>query len=128
ASGNTFQSRELAAGNRFYARSVQRSEGMFGVRGQFGLFGKDWTWDVGYNLGHGRRTVSTAALPKVATLNPFLGPSMLVDGEPACVEVPGDPSTVIAGCTPYDPFNQNAATTKKVLPSAASQGVTTIWS
>lgn len=127
ASGNTFQSRETAAGNRIYNRSVDVQQGLFGIRGQATLFGKDWTWDVGYNYGHSSLTVKSAQIPSVSQLNTYLGPSMLVNGVPTCVKVPNDPTTAIAGCTPYDPFNQNAATTLAVIPAARSQGQTTTW-
>jgi len=127
ASGNTFQSRETAAGDRVYNRTVDVRQGIFGIRGQASLFGRDWTWDVGYNYGHSSLVVSSAQIPNVSKLNTYLGPSMLVNGVPTCVSVPNDPSTAIAGCTPYDPFNQNAATTLSVLPEARSQGSTTTW-
>lgn len=104
-SGYNFRSRLTTAQNRFTDISTANDQGMFGLRGNFSLFDRKWNWDIGYDYGHTSEQDTISGLPNTDFLLPGLGPSMLVDGMPACVGIPGDPSTVIGGCTPWDTFN-----------------------
>src|SRR5690348_3182546 len=118
--GNILRSRLVPMGNRFTEIATTTDQGMFGLRGHFNLLGQDWTWDVGYDYGHISTLTTVKGLPELPLLLPGLGPSMLVNGVPSCVSTPGDPTTVIAGCIPWDTWNlenpaslqvQSAATT-----------------
>lgn len=104
-SGYDFRSRLTTAPNRFTDISTANDQGMIGLRGNFNLFDRDWDWDIGYDYGHTSRQDTITGLPNTDFLLAGLGPSMLVDGQPACVSTPGDPTTAIAGCTPWDTFN-----------------------
>lgn len=110
ASGNAFRSRLVPAGSRFTGIRTVTDQAMFQVQGEAMVLDHPWTWNVGYNYGHISEDDSVGGLPQLPLLNPGLGPSMLVNGVPRCVSTPGDPSTVIPGCVPWDTFNlQNPA-------------------
>lgn len=114
-SGNDFRSRLTTAPNRFTEITTTNDQAMFGLRGSFSLLNRDWSWDIGYDYGHTSRMDTITGLPNTDFLLPGLGPSMLVNGQPACVSTPGDPSTVIAGCTPWDTFNLMNPTSLSVV-------------
>ncbi|MGH8235362.1 MAG: TonB-dependent receptor plug domain-containing protein [Rhodanobacteraceae bacterium] len=119
ANGNGFRVRLVPAGDRIIATGTTTNQVMFGLRGHATVFGEDWTWDVGYNYGHMSNITTSYGFPNEDTLNADLGPSMLINGVVQCVGTPGDPTTVIAGCTPFDPFNINSPSAKAVLSGLA---------
>ena len=53
---------------------------------------------------------------------------MLVDGVPTCVATPGDASTAIAGCTPFNPFNLFSPESKAVLADVAAPALENFYS
>lgn len=119
ANGNGYRVRLLASGDRIVATNASTDQGMFGLRGHPTLFGQDWTWDIGYDYGYVGDVETSYGLINQSDLNKEMGPSMLIDGTVRCVATPGDPSTVIAGCTPFDPFNMYAPSTIAALSNAA---------
>jgi len=125
--GNVLRSRLTTMGNRFTAITTTTDEGMFGLRGNLGVFGQDWTWDVGYNYGHVSQLWDVEGLPELPLLLPGLGPSMLVNGVPACVSTPGDPNTVIPGCIPWDTFNLENPASLEVVKHATTPALVDTW-
>ncbi len=126
--GNTYQSRLVPAGNRVFHQNTKTDEGIFGLRGHLNLLGQDWTWDIGYNYGHVSRVSTTLGLVNMTAIQPGLGPSMLVDGVPTCVSKPGDVSSAIPGCVPWDPFNLFSPSAQAALSSNAQAALTNAWS
>lgn len=126
--GNVYMARLVSAGNRVQRFNTKSDEGIFGLRGHLGLFGEDWTWDVGYNYGHSSQVRTVLGIPNINSVLAGVGPSMLVNGVPTCVSTPGDPATAIAGCTPWDPFNLFSASATAVLSAAATPALTDTWS
>lgn len=127
SNGNVYQLRLVAAGNRIAHQNTKTDQGMFGIRGHFTVLDRDWSWDVGYDFGHIAGITTNMGLVNLAAVASGLGPSMLVNGVPTCVGTPGDPSTAISGCTPWDPFNMYAPSTKAVLASNAQPALTDRW-
>jgi outer membrane receptor protein involved in Fe transport len=118
--GNIFRSRLVPMGNRFTAITTTTDQVNFAVKGNLTVFDQDWTWDAGYNFGHISQDRSVRGLANLDVLNPGLGPSMFINGVPTCVGTAGDPSTAIAGCTPWDTFNLNNPASEQVQASATS--------
>lgn len=112
-------------GERDGPTSQTSDEVQFGVRGSYELFGHHWSWDIGYDYGRIGTLGNTVGYLDVPSLNPGLGPSMIVNGTPACVTVPGDPGTVIPGCVPWDPFDLRNPIDRAVLQGAEQLGVST---
>ena len=108
-SGNVLESRLTTIGNRVTPSAVTTDNAMFGLRGFATILGQDWQWDIGYDYGHQSDVTKAGGLPILAKLNPGLGPSMLdpATGQVVCVGTPGDLTTTIPGCTPWDTFNLN---------------------
>lgn len=122
SSGNRFNSRLTTIGNRVTPDGRTTDNIMFGLRDFATIFGQDWQWDVGYDYGHVSQTTFAEGLPILAKLNPGLGPSMLdpATGQVVCVGTPGDLSTIIAGCTPWDTFNLNNPASLQVVRAAGT--------
>lgn len=126
--GNVYMARLVSAGNRVFHQNTKTDQGMFGLRGHVNLLGQDWTWDIGYDYGHTSAINTDLGIPNISSVLAGVGPSMLVDGVPTCVSTPGDPTSAIAGCTPWDPFNLFSASAKAVLSAAASPALIDTWS
>lgn len=120
--GAAYRSRLVAAGNRVFRFATSTDQIELGLRGHTSLFGNDWTWDVGYDYGHMSDVSTLLGLVDVTALNAGLGPSMLdpASGQPICVKTPGDPTSVISGCTPWDPFNLFSPSAVAALQASAS--------
>lgn len=108
-SGNLLLSRLTTIGNRVTPIGRTQDDVMLGFRGFMTLLGHDWQWDIGYDYGHLSSVNKAEGLPILAKLNPGLGPSMLdpASGQVVCVGTPGDLTTVIPDCVPWDTFNLN---------------------
>ena len=63
-----------------------------------------WYWDASMNYGRTAGTFTTNGSIRNSRIADAVGPSMLVNGVPRCVSVPGDPNTVIPGCVPLNLF------------------------
>ncbi|MGH8118621.1 MAG: TonB-dependent receptor [Rhodanobacteraceae bacterium] len=122
SSGNILLSRLTTIGNRVTPDGRTTDNVMFGLRGVVTIFGQDWNWDVGYDYGHAGQTTFAEGLPVLSKLNPGLGPSMLdpATGQVVCVGTPGDLSTIIAGCTPWDTFNLENPASLAVVRAAGT--------
>ncbi|MGH8156198.1 MAG: TonB-dependent receptor domain-containing protein, partial [Rhodanobacteraceae bacterium] len=122
SSGNPLLSRLTTIGNRVTPISRSQDDVMMGLRGFLTVFGHDWQWDVGFDYGHLSSINKPEGLPVLAKLNPGLGPSMLdpATGQVVCVGTPGDLSTAISGCTPWDTFNLNNPASLAVVQAAGT--------
>ena len=125
--GNDFRARLVSAGDRASRTNNTTDQMIMGLRGNVNILNQNWTWDVGYNYGHVSTVLTKLGLPNVTTLNQEMGPSMLVDGVPTCVGTPGDASTAIKGCTPFDPFNLYSPQSIATLQSVAAPSLVNIY-
>jgi len=125
--GLTAGLRLVAAGNRAAQANNTRDQFSAGFKGHFGIFDQDWNWELGTNYGHISTIATTTGLPDLAKLNVATGPSMLVNGVPTCVATPGDPSTAISGCVPFNGFNPYSPAQQAVLASIAAPALTNTW-
>lgn len=121
--GNILESRLTTLGNRVTPVGRTTDNVMLGLRGYATILGHDWQWDIGFDYGHVSAATKAEGLPVLAPLNPGLGPSMLdpATGQVVCVNTPGDLSTAISGCTPWDTFNlENPASLAAVQASGTT--------
>jgi outer membrane receptor protein involved in Fe transport len=125
--GLRFRERLVAAGNRAARNNTVTDQFSAGFKGHFGLFDQDWNWELGSDYGHISLITTTLGLPDFNKLNVAMGPSMLVNGVPTCVGTAGDPSTAIAGCTPFNPFNPYTPDQQAILASIAAPALTNTW-
>ncbi|MGH8221113.1 MAG: TonB-dependent receptor plug domain-containing protein [Steroidobacteraceae bacterium] len=107
--------RLLGLGPRRSDTQTDSVRGTFGVKGS--IPGGDWTWDLFSQYGQENQFQRVDGYFFSNQLSAALGPSMLVNGAPACVGTAGDPASVIAGCTPLNIFAANDPTS----PSFAAQ-------
>lgn len=131
-SGNVLESRLTTIGNRVTPIGRTQDDVMMGLRGFVTVFGQDWQWDIGFDYGHLSSVNKPEGLPVLSKLNPGLGPSMLdpATGQVVCVGTPGDLSTIISGCTPWDTFNLNNPASLAVVQAAGTTalGITNTYS
>jgi outer membrane receptor protein involved in Fe transport len=130
-SGADIRLRMLPIGPRRQMYGTNNDQLMSGVRGNFNILNQNWQWNVGYNYGHSSTVMGAINLPnQTAILQGIANPSMLVNGVPTCVSTPGDASTAIDGCTPWDPFNLNSPSAQAALnsPTARAPGLWDAWS
>jgi outer membrane receptor protein involved in Fe transport len=102
----SFAGRRLVEfGHREYREELGTFRVVTGVDGtlseDFGPL-RGWYWDASVNYGRSTGTFTTAGALRNSRIADALGPSMRIGGVPRCVRTPGNPSTVIAGCTPVD--------------------------
>ncbi len=121
-SGNILESRLTTVGNRVTPVERTTDNVMLGLRGYMTILGHDWQWDIGFDYGHVSSTTKAEGLPVLAPLNPGLGPSMLdpATNQVVCVDTPGDLSTIISGCTPWDTFNLENPASLAVVQAAGT--------
>ena len=122
-----YRSRLVGAGNRAERSNNTTDQVSAGFKGSFNIFGQDWNWEAGVDYGHLSTMLTTLGLPNQALLNQAAGPSMLVNGVPTCVATPGDPTTAIAGCVPYNAFDPTSPEAVAVLHSVASPALTNVY-
>ena len=125
--GYRFRERLVAAGFRAARTNNVTDQFSAGFKGHFGIFDQDWTWDLGSDYGHISNISTTLGLPDQNKLNLATGPSMLINGVPTCVTTPGDASTAIAGCVPFNAFNPYSPDQQAILASIASPALTNTW-
>ena len=125
--GYDFRLRLVAAGNRASRSNNTTDQVSTGLKGVFNVFGQDWNWEAGYDYGHISSVLTTLGLPDVPALNQAAGPSMLVNGVPTCVATPGDPTTAIAGCVPFNPFNTYTPDQIALLAKIAAPALTNAY-
>ncbi|MBS0571457.1 MAG: TonB-dependent receptor [Proteobacteria bacterium] len=122
-----FRLRLAPAGNRAAKTNNTTDQYSTGFKGVFSLLGQDWNWEAGVDYGHISTVATTLGLPNLNILNQAAGPSMLVNGVPTCVATPGDPTTAIAGCTPFNPFNPYTPDQVALLKTIAAPALTNVY-
>ncbi|HEX7326391.1 MAG TPA: TonB-dependent receptor [Rhodanobacteraceae bacterium] len=127
SNGNELSVRNEALGPRLETFATTVNQLNAGVRGNFGWLDHTWNWNIGLDFGHTTEANTLSGLPNMQLLLPGLGPSMVVDGVPSCVAQPGDPTSVIPGCTPWDPINMNSPSAKGALASANTPAPESNW-
>jgi outer membrane receptor protein involved in Fe transport len=126
--GYDFRLRLVAAGNRAARSNNTTDQASTGFKGHFGILNQDWNWELGLDYGHISTVLATLGLPDLTKLNQAMGPSMLVNGVPTCVGTPGDASTAISGCVPFNPFNSQTPDQAAILANIAAPALTNAWS
>ncbi|HSB18894.1 MAG TPA: TonB-dependent receptor [Anaeromyxobacteraceae bacterium] len=94
-------------GHRTYSQDMETFRVVTGLDGTLSdAFGplRGWYWDGSLNYGNTGGTFTTGGAIRNSKIADAVGPSMLVNGVPTCVSVPGDPSTAIPGCVPLNLF------------------------
>ncbi|MFT3789894.1 MAG: TonB-dependent receptor [Rudaea sp.] len=110
--GYEFLTRFTGIGQRLTDYDTTTSQATFGVKGAIG----EWEWNAYYNYGRIQQRQYFHGYPFFSdSLRSALGPSMLVDGTPTCVSVPGDATTAISNCTPINIFDQKSASVSALL-------------
>jgi outer membrane receptor protein involved in Fe transport len=102
-----FLTRWTGVGQRKGEFARNSDQAFVGLKGTFGQ--SSWQWDAGFDYGHTGVQIHTVGdLVYNTAFRQAVGPSMIdpATGNPICVTTPGDASTVIAGCTPLNIFNQ----------------------
>jgi outer membrane receptor protein involved in Fe transport len=96
--GNQFRSRLTSNGPRMAGIGRTDAQINTGFRGDFTVFDKNWTWDVGFNYGHQSIVTTTGGLVDQGAL--YTGASTLnADGTASC---PPGVSTVACQFNPFD--------------------------
>ncbi len=128
--GSGLRLRMLPVGPRSAKNGNTTDQLITGVRGNFNILDRNWQWDVGYTYGHVSTTNTILGLPNQTKILPGINSPSMMDPNTntvVCVKTPGDLSTIIDGCTPWDPFNLNSAVTKDVLSKAGAPAVIDTW-
>ena len=124
--GYDYRARLVSAGNRAADFGTQTDQLQTGFKGHLDLFGHGWDWNAGLGYGHFSQGTTTLGLPNVATLNQAMGPSFL---NPATnTVVCGTPGNIIAGCTPFNPFDLFSPASVATLKSIAAAAVSNDYS
>jgi len=100
---NVFLRRMSEGGPRTFAVDVRTVafDGRF--EGTFDVADRPFDWEAGYFFGENKANNTTGGLFQTSHVLTAVGPSMLdAAGNPVCVGVAGDLSTVIAGCVPLN--------------------------
>jgi iron complex outermembrane recepter protein len=93
-------------GNRTYAEDLNTFRVVTGIDGTLPEVAgplQGWFWNAALNYGRTSGTFTTGGSFRNSRVQSALGPSMtLANGTPVCVQTPGDPNTIIPGCTPLN--------------------------
>ncbi len=117
---NNFNTRATVLGNRRYEYNTYNFQINPGLRGSFG--DSSWQWDASLNYGKIKQKSINYGFLDYAGFNAAVGPSFLAaDGTVKC----GSAGAVIAGCTPIDVFNLNAASNKAALEALVVNPIVT---
>ena len=93
-----YRRRLTELGPRMYHDSLGIMRIVAGLRGSIpapSTAFEGWQWEVSLNYGQTQAGASTTGQLFLPHLADAIGPSMIVNGTPICVKVPGDPSTQI---------------------------------
>jgi iron complex outermembrane recepter protein len=92
-------------GNRTYSEDLATYRVVTGVDGtlsdDFGPL-RGWFWNAAFNYGRTSGTFTTGGSFQNSRVQSAAGPSMVVNGQPVCVQTPGDARTIIPNCTPLN--------------------------
>jgi outer membrane receptor protein involved in Fe transport len=116
----SYRLRLVTAGNRAEKSNNTTDQLSAGFKGSFNILNQSWNWEAGVDYGHVSTALTILGLPNQVLLNQASGPSMLVNGVPTCVGTPGDPTTAISGCVPFNAFNPYSPEAIAVLQKVAS--------
>jgi outer membrane receptor protein involved in Fe transport len=116
----SYRLRLVTAGNRAEKSNNTTDQLSAGFKGTFNILNQGWNWEAGADYGHLHTAITLLGLPNQVLLNQAAGPSMLVDGVPTCVSTPGDPTTAIPGCVPFNAFNPFSPEAISVLQKVAA--------
>jgi outer membrane receptor protein involved in Fe transport len=93
-------------GNRLYSEDLATFRVVTGIDGTLPETAgplRDWFWNVALNYGRTSGTFTTRGSFRNSRVQSAIGPSMLdSNGNPVCVQRPGDISTQIPDCTPLN--------------------------
>lgn len=99
---NDFRLRAVSIGNRQADSKNTTDQWDGGLKGDFGLFNQNWTWDLNVDYGRSAQDLTTLNLPNMNVVNADL----------ACTSASN-------GCTPLNIFNQFDPASAKTLKEAA---------
>jgi outer membrane receptor protein involved in Fe transport len=99
---NDFRLRAVSIGNRQADSKNTTDQWDGGLKGDFGLFNQNWTWDLNVDYGRSAQDLTTLNLPNMNVVNADL----------ACTSASN-------GCTPLNIFNQFNPDSAKTLREAA---------
>ncbi|MET0548977.1 MAG: TonB-dependent receptor [Xanthomonas sp.] len=117
---NNFNTRATVLGNRQYQYNTYNFQINPGLRGSVG--DSSWQWDASLNYGKVKQKSINQGFLDYAGFNAAVGPSFLAaDGTVKC----GSAGAPIAGCTPIDVFNLNAASNKAALEALVVNPIVT---
>ncbi len=126
--GRDFASMERSLtefGNRTFSQDIDTYRVVAGLDGKLGeAFGpmKGWSWDASLNYGRSLSNQAWRGFLRPTLVQNALGPSMVINGTPACVSVAGNPSTVIPGCVPLDLFHGTNSITRDQVAGLTFDG------
>ena len=101
----SWRKRTVEFGERSFRQDLDTFRVVAGLDGSLGEWSgpfSGWTWDLDYNHGRTSGTQLETGQIRMPNVANAVGPSMMISGTPRCLRVPGDPTTVIAGCVPMD--------------------------
>jgi iron complex outermembrane receptor protein len=96
------QRRVVETGGRSFKQDVDTFAFNGGFEGDFEIGERFFNWEAGYFFGENEQNDITRGLFQYSKLKNALGPSAIVNGQPVCLRVAGDPTTVIPGCVPLN--------------------------
>jgi outer membrane receptor protein involved in Fe transport len=115
-----FGSRLTTAGNRYAFTGRQDAQINTGLRGDFTVADKSWTWDVGYNYGHQSSSITTVGLIDQTKL--YTGTSTLnANGTATC------PDSVDAVACQFNPFDIHSAGSVAAVKAATTAAPSTTY-
>ncbi len=100
---SSWRKRTVEFGGRHFSQDLDTFRVVAGFDGSFGDwagFARSWQWEASYNYGRTAGSNINTGQVRMPELSNAVGPSMVFNGQPICVRVANDPTTVIPGCTP----------------------------
>ena len=124
--GVAFRTRLTSVGLRSAANGRTDAQINTGLKGDFTVMDKSWSWDVGLNYGHESIVTTTAGLVNQNSL--YTGPSTLnANGTATC------PTGITSVACQFNPFNINApgsaaaANAAKAVAPSNAYGIAKTW-
>jgi outer membrane receptor protein involved in Fe transport len=112
-------------GGRDYRQDLATFQLTTGLEGTLAAL-NNWNWDVAVNYGRTQGLATNQGNLQRSKLQAALGPSMMINGVPTCVEeIPaaGTDPVVIDGCVPLDLFGPPGSITKEMAESVSYTGI-----
>ncbi len=108
----SWRKRTSEFGNRHFSQDLDTFHvvaGFDGALGDWAAFARGWQWELSYNYGRTAGSQTNQGQVRMPNLANATGPSMVFNGTPICVRVPGDPTTIIPGCVPANVLGGSGA-------------------